>query len=196
MPPLSRHGWAMLGLAFATMVLLWLGGDAVRVALRYEREAVLNGEIWRLISGHIVHFDLRHLALNLGGAALMVLLFAANYSWLPWIWILSVSVVAIDIGFLWLEPQLIWYVGVSGVLHGVLAAGAVAWWRTESKWMSAALTAIVVGKLSWEQWQGGLHLSGNMPIIVDAHLYGAIGGLVAALVLNAWMGRAKSNRPL
>jgi len=195
-PPLTRYGWVLVGLAFAAMVLLWLGGDAVRVALRYEREAVLSGEIWRLLTGHLVHFDLRHLALNLVGAALMVVLFAAGYSMAQWLWILAASVIAIDIGFLWLEPQLIWYVGVSGVLHGVLAAGAVAWWRTESTWMAAALTAIVVSKLGWEQWQGGLHLSGDLPVVVAAHLYGAIGGLFAALVLSVWMGRANDNRPL
>jgi rhomboid family GlyGly-CTERM serine protease len=108
------------------MVLLWLGGEPVRAALRYERAAILEGEVWRLFTGHIVHFDLRHLVLNLAGAGLMVLLFATGYAFRHWLWILAASVVAIDVGFFVLEPQLLWYVGVSGVLHGVLAAGAVA----------------------------------------------------------------------
>ena len=78
-----------------------------------------------------------------------------------------------------LEPQLEWYVGLSGVLHGALAAGAIGWWRHESKPLALALTAVLVGKLAWEQWQGALPLSGDMPVVVDAHLYGAIGGALA-----------------
>jgi rhomboid family GlyGly-CTERM serine protease len=178
------------------MVLLWLGGEPVRAALRYERAAILDGELWRLLTGHLVHFDLRHLLLNLGGAALMVLLFATGYSQKHWLWIIAISVACIDLGFLILEPQLIWYVGVSGVLHGVLAAGAVAWWRTEPRWMAAILTAILLGKLAWEQMQGSLQLSGDMPVVVAAHLYGAIGGGIAALTLIFLQGRANAHRPL
>ena len=37
------------------------------------------------------------------------------------------SVAMIDLGFVLFEPQLDWYVGLSGVLHGALAAGAVSW---------------------------------------------------------------------
>ncbi|MFL6551463.1 MAG: rhombosortase, partial [Povalibacter sp.] len=83
------------------------------------------------------------------------------------------------------EPQLQWYVGLSGVLHGALAAGAIAWWQHETRALASALTLVLVGKLCWEQWQGALPLSGDMLVIVDAHLYGAVGGLFAGVVL--WM---------
>jgi membrane associated rhomboid family serine protease len=94
---------------------------------------------------------------------------------------------AIDLGFLLLEPQLKWYVGASGVLHGALAAGAIAWWRTESRTMALTLSAIVFGKLAWEQVHGALPLAGEMPVIVDAHLYGAIGGAIAVTFI--WLIR-------
>ena len=45
------------------------------------------------------------------------------------------------------------------------------------------LSVVLVGKLAWEQWQGALPLSGDMPVVVDAHLYGAIGGALA----GAWL---------
>jgi len=91
-----------------------------------------------------------------------------------------------------LQPQLLWYVGLSGVLHGALAAGGVAWWRYESKPMAALLSAIFFGKLTWEQWQGALRLSGGLPVVVDAHLYGACGGVTAAAIL--WL-RDRSRAP-
>jgi hypothetical protein len=72
---------------------------------------------------------------------------------------------------------------MSGVLHGALAAGAVSWWRHESKPRALALIAILLGKLTWEQWHGALPFSGDMPVVVEAHLYGALGGALAA----AWL---------
>jgi hypothetical protein len=42
----------------------------------------------------------------------------------------------------------------------------------------------VLGKLAWEQLHGALPLAGEMPVIVDAHLYGAIGGAVAVAAMR------------
>lgn len=166
------------------VVLLSSAGDSARFALRYERGAIAAGEYWRLFTGHLVHGGWQHTALNLGGVALLAALFRRTYSAGQWCAVAAASLFAIDAGFWWLEPQLRWYVGMSGVLHGVLAAGAVAWWRVESRSTALALSAILIGKLAWEQWRGALPLSGEMPVIVDAHLYGAIGGGVLALLLQ------------
>ena len=177
-------GSALIGLTLLVMVLLLMGGDPVRNALRYERAAILDGEIWRLATAHWVHGDLEHLLLNLLGASIITSLFTRTYRPAQWVWILIASVCAIDIGFLICEPQLEWYVGVSGALHGALAAGTVAWWRRESGPLTIALTAIVVGKLAWEQWHGASLLADDMTVIVNSHLYGAIGGLIAAIVVE------------
>ena len=95
------------------------------------------------------------------------------------------GLVTIDLGFVFWEPQLTWYVGLSGVLHGALAAGAIAWWRYETKRLALALSVIFGGKLVWEQLHGALPLSGGLAVVVDAHLYGALGGVIAGTIL--WM---------
>lgn len=178
----------LLGLMFAAVVLLALGGDTASSLLRYERDAVLQGgQYWRLVTCHWVHGSLTHAALNLAGLALIGALFPRHYSAQGWCVIGLSSIAAIAAGFLWNEPELAWYVGLSGVLHGAVAAGIIAWWRTESTKLALALTAIVVGKLTWEQTVGELPLSGGMPVIVNAHLYGAVGGAVAGAALQ--MGR-------
>ena len=168
----------MLGL-----VLLSLLGERAGLALRYEREAVLQGEYWRLLTGHLVHGSWRHLLLNCAGLGLIAALFPRDYPLGRWLWIALFSVVAIDLGFVFYEPQLQWYVGLSGVLHGALAAGAVAWWRHEPKPLALLLSAILFGKLAWEQWHGALPLSGTLTVVVDAHLFGAIGGLAAGVLM-------------
>jgi rhomboid family GlyGly-CTERM serine protease len=177
------HPIWLLGLLI--VVLVSLSGEAAREALRYERAAVLDGEYWRLITGHFVHGSGQHLLLNLAGLVAIGALFPRSYSVKGWLLIMLFSIAAIGAGFVFYQPQLAWYVGFSGVLHGALSAGAIAWWRSESKPLALALTALLVGKLAWEQWHGALPFSGDMPVVVDAHLYGAIGGVLAASILSA-----------
>lgn len=179
-------GYRLLGLAILALVLLSLLGESGRLALRYEREAVAQGEYWRLLTGHLVHGSWLHLLMNGLGLGLVAALFDRDYSLPAWLLIALFSVVAIDLGFVLYEPQLLWYVGLSGVLHGALAAGAVAWWRHESRLLALLLSVIFIAKLLWEQWHGALPLSGDLPVVVDAHLYGAIGGVIAGAVL--WLG--------
>ncbi len=186
----------LVGLTAGISVLLAFGGEGARLALRYERETVLAGEWWRLLTGHFVHGGLAHLLLNVAGLGLIAGLFPRDYSLRQWLIVGSASIAAIDLGFVLFEPQLTWYVGLSGLLHGALAAGAVSWWMHESKLLAGSLSAVLVGKLAWEQWRGALPLSGDMNVIVDAHLYGALGGLLAGLgiclYLQRWSLRPRS----
>src|SRR5688500_14858707 len=141
-----KRWWALLALGLLAIVLE-LFGDSSRVLLRYERAAVQAGEYWRLICGHLVHLGWAHLAMNLAGLALLTALFRAEYRPWQWLTILALSIAFIDAGFLLFEPQLQWYVGLSGVLHGVLAAGAIAYLRKGERgaWI---LMALLVGKLA------------------------------------------------
>jgi rhomboid family GlyGly-CTERM serine protease len=190
----TRLQW-LLGLLCTLVVLLSLGGEKFTLALRYERTKVLAGEYWRLLTAHLVHGSTQHLLLNLAGLGLIAILFARDYRPLQWVWIWLAGTLAIDIGFVWFEPQLEWYVGLSGVLHALLAAGAIAWWRHESKPLALALSAILVGKLLWEQTHGALPLSGDLPVVVNAHLYGALGGVLAGLVLWCFSRSEPQVRP-
>jgi rhomboid family GlyGly-CTERM serine protease len=178
-----QAGW-LLGLLIAALVLLAWGGESWRSGLQYERDAVLSGEYWRLVTGHLVHGTTQHLLLNGAGLGLIATLFPRDYSLSGWLLIGLFSVAFIDVGFVFCEPQLHWYVGFSGVLHGALAAGAIAWRRHESRALALTLSVFLVCKLLWEQLHGALPLSGNLPVVVDAHLYGALGGGVAAGILS------------
>ncbi len=179
----SRHAVWLLGLLIATLVLLSLGGESLRSTLRYERTLVLEGEYWRLLTGHLVHGTKLHLILNVAGVGLIGALFPRDYSLPGWLLIGLLSVATIDLRFVFYEPQLQWYVGFSGVLHGALAAGAIAWWRSEARFLALTLSLVFAGKLLWEQIHGALPLLGDLPVVVDAHLYGALGGAVAAGIL-------------
>ena len=179
----GRWGLALLA-ACALLLLPELAGDTGRAWLRYERAGLAAGQLWRLITAHIVHLNLEHAALNSLGLVLMWALFARDYSPRQWFPILLGAVAAIDIG-LWLRDSTVaWYVGSSGALHGVMAAGTLAHLRRRDLdgWI---LGAFIIGKLAFEQHAGALPFADSgAGVVVDAHLYGALGGLAAALALH------------
>lgn len=168
----------------AVLVCLWFGGASSVEALRYERAAIAAGEAWRLVSGNLVHASGQHLLLNLAGLGLVALLFPGEYSRREWSLVATASALAIAAGLWWGSPEVEWYVGLSGVLHGVLAAGAIGWWRSRLRGMAVLLWAILIAKLGREQLFGALGWSGDLHVIVDAHLYGAIGGAMAGALIT------------
>lgn len=100
-----QGGW-LVGLLAVVLVLLWFTGEAGRDLLRYERTAVLQGQYWRLLTGHLVHYSGQHLLLNGVGLALIAALFPRDYSLRGWLLILASSIAIIDLGFVFLEPQI------------------------------------------------------------------------------------------
>jgi rhomboid family GlyGly-CTERM serine protease len=172
--------WWFFGLLGVLLVLLSPGGESWTLALRYDRQAVLEGEVWRLITGHLVHGSVRHLLMNELGLLLVAALLARDYTLRGWIAIYLAGVLAIDVGFVFFEPQLEWYVGLSGASHGAVAAGAVASWRHENRLIAAAISVVLLGKLALEFRHGGSPFAG-LPVVVEAHRYGAIGGACAGL---------------
>jgi rhomboid family GlyGly-CTERM serine protease len=177
----GRHGVALL-LAIGVLLLPLLGGEPLRLAWRYQRDAVAAGEFWRLLTAHVVHLDVTHALLNALGLLLLWGLFARAWSPLQWLFAMLLSLLAIDAGFWFLAPQLEWYVGASGLLHGVFACGCIAMLR-QRDWIGGVSTVVFIAKLIWEQRVGPLPFEESGAVVTVAHLYGAVGGFVAGLWL-------------
>lgn len=177
------YGLALLGVC-ALLALPEFFGEPARQALSFDRDALAAGQWWRLLTAHFVHLDAEHAFLNSLGVVLMWALFARDYS--PWRWaaIYLGSALAVSVGLWFFDPGLSWYVGASGALHGVMTAGTIAHLRRRDLdgWI---LAVFIVAKLAYEQFAGALPFAGTANTIVDAHLYGAIGGVVLGLLLNS-----------
>lgn len=180
----AASGWGVPVVILIVATLLLLGGDTTREWLRFERDAIIAGEFWRLVTGHLVHLGWSHFGLDAVGLVLVWYLVGDGFRAAAWVIVALVSVSAIDAGLWFINPQLQWYVGLSGVLHGILAAGIVVSLRRPRTEL-IVLGLLLVAKLGWEQFYGPLPGSeggSGGAVVVGAHLYGAIGGGLAGLL--------------
>ena len=193
----AANVWLIPAAIIGISVLILFGGDFGREVLRYDRVWIGQGETWRLLSGHFAHLGWSHLALNSAGLLLIWFLIGDSYTIRDWLIIAAVSLLSIDIGFWLLNPELYWYVGMSGLLNGLLAAGLVPRLRLgKINVETGVLALLLVAKIGWEQFGGALPGSESTsggPVVVDAHLYGAFGGVLAALILRI---RVKPQAPI
>lgn len=169
------------------MVAIQAAGEPAALWLRYEPAAIRAGEVWRLLSGHLVHLGWIHLALNLAALGVLALALPATRGLAALAAASAALMLATSAGLLLGSPEVVWYVGFSGVLHGLVVLAAGALWPGR-RLVAALLVAGVALKVVWEQATGGdpaLAAAIGGSVIVDAHLYGALGGgaLLAAQAL-------------
>ena len=187
MPPIRRISFVSDALRAAcapcivvAIAVLVIGafGSSVADALRYERSAVLQGEFWRLVTGNLVHIGPTHLAINLAGLALVCGMYPKTLTARQWSATLFICALTVTLGLLVFSPLIAWYVGLSGVLHGLFVAGALVQFRQGRR--SAYVYLVLIGvKLALELvWGSSAEVSALIggDVIVVAHLYGAIGG--------------------
>lgn len=178
--------WLLPVLVLLVAILLGLGGEMAQQWLRFDRAAISSGELWRLVTGHFVHLGWSHFALNGAGLVLVWYLVGDVFDWIRWFLIGVFTVITMDIGLWLFDPGLMWYVGLSGLLHGILAAGLMDKLRKPDK-EALILMVLLLGKLAWEQFSGplpGSESTAGGTVVVDSHLFGALGGVVAAILLR------------
>jgi len=166
--------------------------------LIFDRSAILHGEVWRILSGHAVHFSSTHfvydlLAFGLAGGMI-------EYKRYPGCGILYVVMAfAIGVSLLIFKPGMDYYGGLSG-----LACGAVVYLAlfglhdTPSlRLVSAMMLVLVVSKIAFELYTGQPVLLSNqqelfisMPI---SHLVGVLSAISVFLYVGYHTKRREGN---
>lgn len=179
-------GRALLG---AGMIVLIGAFEVIGAAewLRYDRGAMVAGEWWRLLSAHLVHLGPGHAVVNAAALMLLVVLVGRYLTTREWLATGILSALAVSLGVWWLLPEIERFVGLSGTLHGLMVAGAMAAWPHQRA-LAGTILGFVLVKLAWE-WlvgptPGTAGLAGGH-VLVESHLYGASAGLACGLGRSA-----------
>ena len=178
------HGKWLLCLGVSILALAATCWPDGAVSLRYDRSALMDGEIWRVMTAHLTHLGLPHLLLNLLGLALICELLWGELPLRHGIGLLGFSAAATSAALWWLHPELIWYAGLSGVLHGLWAGCALSGLRLASPRLRLTCLAgvlLLAAKLLMEFYYGPSAGTARLiggEVVSTAHLYGALAGAV------------------
>ncbi len=154
--------------------------------IAYDRAALETGELWRLFTGNLAHTNDYHLMMNLGGLLAVWLLQGDEYHVRDFALVTLVSALGVSLGLYFLSPGVTWYVGLSGVLHGVFAWRVVTDLAARHQFGLALAFGLIL-KLGLEQQFGAAENTEKLigqAVIVDAHLYGALVGVVTGLIIS------------
>jgi len=181
--------FALAGVA----VVLLAQAAGLGEALEYRR-ALIASEPWRILTCHFVHANWRHAIWNALAWIALARLLAPDLPPLRQAALLASSALGTGL-LLWLAaPQVPWYRGLSGSLHGLAAAASVLGlagptprggrvWPAlvlAAVWIKVAVEQFAAASIANENWLG-------VAVITRSHLFGAG---IGTLIGGAWIGGA------
>ncbi len=177
--------------AFALVVQCF---PAWRDTLIYDRDAIAAGELWRVWTGHWVHFGWAHFVPDTGLFLIVGWLLEERHRFFARLAVFLMPAV-ISAAIYFFDPGMIRYGGLSALDLGLLLyLAAQGWQRKWSDWFWPAVLAIYVLEVVMEArhgGQGGGTIRFDEPsirIATSAHLAGT------AYALLAWLAAALTNK--
>jgi len=184
---------ALLGPLVALLVL----GDGLFQPFRYERDSVLAGEWWRLITGPMLHFDTPHLAVNAAVILAWLYLFDEQEGVGAVLFRVLACTILSSLGMLLFSPGLHWMIGASAVTYALVGGSAfraaLEGPRPLGLILLAGLTVKLLAEQVWDLESWFAHFV-DYAIVSEAHVYGVAAGLVfeAARILVRTLGAAQN----
>ena len=177
-----------LAMALLIAALLFIFTQAELLASwRFDRFLFDQQPILAL-SHAFVHLNAQHLMLNISGLVFIYLIFPSAFKSLLWIIALAASAVASAYGIFYYSPETEWLVGLSGALHGLFVYAALRS-RASIAWLVAIIIKLVIEQMPDLMPTNNLTQMTeqfiNHSVIVDAHLWGAAGGLLFFFVARS-----------
>jgi rhomboid family GlyGly-CTERM serine protease len=182
LPIQKKYTLAPLIIVIISFVLA-LTGPVGSDVFAYDRIQINQLQWWRLITGHFLHTNAMHLLLNILGLVLLWALHGQYYKTPRYLKQFFVLCLATSIGLYFFDKNMLWYVGLSGVLHGLFVIGA--YFDILQKFKTGWLMLIGVWlKVIHEQIYGASEdvaqlIAAN--VAIDAHLSGTISGCIVVL---------------
>jgi rhomboid family GlyGly-CTERM serine protease len=138
----TQRKWPWVSLIVAAACLLFALAPASLIEhLSDGRSAILQGELWRLWTGHLVHFSLRHALIDSATLLAIGTIAEAEFGSRRVALSLLASAPLISIGMLLASPALFEYRGASCIAVMLGTATGLSWWRSRPS--SRAVLAIV-----------------------------------------------------
>lgn len=184
-----RARWPVVTVGVACIAVAVAAVPMVQGVLIGSRAGILDLELWRVLTAHVVHASTYHLAIDLTAWLIVGAMYEPRLG-ARFGWIAGASAIAVGAGVSLALPDIGYYTGLSGVTAGVWAGGAAscAWDALDrddrrGMWIHGAILAAAVAKILAEALYGSAldpATLGAEPLPI-AHVIGATGGLGATI---------------
>ena len=154
--------------------------------LIYDREQILNGEWWRLVTGAGVHFSWSHLVYN------VVILLIAGWmlereSRAQFVWLVLITSVLSGLYFLFFLPEMKNYAGLSAIVSAVAVFVCLMNIKrtSETRWLWIFILVLFAAKVIYEgvvqQAFFVSYDSAIIQVVPSAHIIGAMVAIVMSM---------------
>lgn len=178
--------WTLLVCVLATVIFLV---PALKDTMIYDRDAIISGQWWRLITGNLVHLSLMHFTYD--ALALLVIGTAAEIGGVRYLWLVyATAAIVIGCAVFIASPELRFFGGLSGIVSATLVYLCL-WGIRTGVWRSFFFLVLVLAfvKIGLEFLLGESLLSAteHQPFIPSpvSHLAGAATGVL--VFLQVWL---------
>jgi rhomboid family GlyGly-CTERM serine protease len=182
---LRRLPCLTLFLAAVAVGVYQVPGDGA-ACLQFERAALSAGEAWRHVTGHLTHFDVNHLAWDVGALLVLGTICEASSRRQTAV-ALGLASLAIPAAIWTLQPWFETYRGLSGLdsaLFGLYATSLLRRGRRDLRLLGVVALLGVLAKSAFEFSSGTTVFAtgaGYAPVPL-AHLVGVLCGIAAAFL--------------
>lgn len=180
-----RHYW-LYGAIIAVVLLLAFIEPYSSEWFMFDRTLIDAGEVWRLFSAHFLHLSFTHMLGNLLAVCLFAYIAGEYLNNAQGLVLLIWCVLVVGLGLYYCADHLHRYVGLSGVLHGLLLVAPFVS-KHYSRTIAYCFLAVIVIKVGWEQspFYNDMALAETIGGRVEAraHLFGVVAGVCYLLAL-------------
>lgn len=180
---LSKLYW----LTIASAIFMLLPSD-IRDFLYLNINEVLNGELWRVLSGHLAHLSWTHWLLNTVGVLLLQHYYGSYFAqWVRLLTILVIVMLLLSLCLIVFSQELKWYGGLSGVLIGLFYFAALQDYQYNKLFNGIAITVLSI-YIAMQQFAGELYegITDQLTVATRAHLFGALAGIICLTLITVW----------
>ena len=151
----------------------------------YSRSSITQLEVWRFFTTSFCHTNFNHFLMNVIGLTINPFLFLETYQKFPLWPLILFNSLFIGLAIFFIDPTILSYVGLSGALHGLFSYAVMNDIARKDKW-SWILGFCLITKIAYEQYFGPAQVTITLigaPVLINAHLYGAIAGILFYVLL-------------
>ncbi len=160
---------------------LYLLGSAFFQTLIFDKQLIMAGEIWRILTGHLVHSSFDHLLWDLLGFLILGIVIERNNTsdLIPGF---LFSCLGVSGWLLMNHFGFLAYCGLSGALNGLLVIAAVNRWRTTNSFVYGGVLFGTAMKIIFElTTRHSVFTNMSAQAVPEAHAAGFCAGLVYLL---------------